>query len=182
MKNVFLEGKRIYLRPIEENDLRGNYVSWLNDEEVNQYNSHHVFPYSLEQGLDFIQKSQKDKDTLILAVVTKRGNKHIGNISLQKIDYVSRSAEFAILIGEKKYWHKGYSKEASSLILSHGFKALGLLRIYCGTSSKNFSMQKLALALGMTLEGRRRRALFKNGQFVDILEYGILASEFKKNR
>ena len=182
MKNVFLEGKRIYLRPLEEKDLKDNYVSWLNDEQVNKYNSHHVFPYSLEEGLDYIKKSQKDKDILVLAIVTKQGDMHIGNISLQKIDYINRSAEFAILIGEKKYWHKGYSKEASSLVLLHGFKTLGLSRIYCGTSSKNFSMQKLALSLRMTLEGRRRKALFRNGQLVDILEYGILVGEFKNSR
>lgn len=179
MKNLFLKGKRIYLRPLEEKDLRGNYVSWLNDEQVNMYSSHHIFPYSLEEGLAYIKKSQKDRNTLILAIVVKRGNVHVGNISLQNIDYINRNAEFAILVGEKKYWNKGYSTEASSLLLSHGFNALGLLRIYCGTSSKNLSMQKLAISLGMILEGRRRKALFKYGQFVDILEYGILASEFE---
>lgn len=179
MKNIFLEAKRVYLRPLEEKDIEGNYISWLNDAEVNMYNSHHVYPYSLEEGRAYIKKSQKDKGNLVLAIVTKRGNAHIGNISLQRIDYVSRSSEFAILLGEKKYWNKGYSKEASKLLLAHGFNALGLLRIHCGISSKNLSMQKLALSLGMTLEGRRRKALFKGGQFIDILEYGILVSEFE---
>lgn len=179
MRNVFLEGSRIYLRPLEEEDLKGKYVSWLNDKNVNKYNSHHVFPYSLVEGLAYIRKSKKDRENLILAIVTKRGNVHIGNISLQNIDYINKNAEIAILIGEKKYRGKGYAKEAACMLTEHGFKSLGLSRIYCGTSSKNLSMRKLAESLNMTLEGKRRRAMFKDGAFVDIMEYGVLANEFK---
>lgn len=179
MRNVFLKSKRIYLRPLELSDLNGNYVSWLNDEQINEHNSHHVFPYSLKEGYHYIEKAHLSKDALVLAIVTKRKNKHIGNISLQNIDYLNRNAELAILLGEKEYLSKGYSKEASLLLLSHAFNALGLLRIYCGTSVKNKSMQKLAKKLGMILEGRRRKAMFKNGNLEDILEYGILADEFE---
>lgn len=179
MSSVFLNGKRIYLRPLENSDLNGNYVSWLNDEKVNNYNSHHIFPYTLVAAREYIKKSHIDKSILVLAIVLKRGEKHIGNISLQRIDYVNRSAELAILVGEKKYWGKGYSKEAVKLIISHGFNSIGLTRIYCGTSSRNLSMQSLALSLGMKQEGKRRKAIFKNGQYDDILEYGLLTAEFK---
>jgi ribosomal-protein-alanine N-acetyltransferase len=40
MKNPFLVGENIYLRPLDLNDLRGNYINWLNDSEVCKYNSH----------------------------------------------------------------------------------------------------------------------------------------------
>lgn len=178
MRNVFLEGKRIYLRTLEEKDLRGNYVSWLNDEQVSKYNSHHVFPYSFEEGLSYIRKSQKTKDTLVLTIIVKNGDVHIGNIALQKIDYVSRNAEFAILVGEKKYWNKGYSKEASFLVLNHAFRALNLHRIYCGSFKENVAMKRLTGFLGMRQEGLRRQAIYKNGKFNDVVEYGVLKSEF----
>jgi RimJ/RimL family protein N-acetyltransferase len=42
-------------------------------------------------------------------------------------------------------------------------------------------MQKLALKLGMKPEGRRRQAMYKNGKYSDILEYGILKTEYEKN-
>lgn len=171
-------GKNVYLRPLEEKDLQGNYVWWLNDEEVSRYNSHHTFPYSYSEGVEYIKKSSKTKDKIVLAIVLSNRNLHIGNIALQNIDYVNRNAELAILLGEKDYWHKGYSKEAAFLILKHGFDELDLNRIYCGTSSKNIAMQKLAISLGMIQEGIRRKAFFKDGQYTDIVEYGILSSEF----
>lgn len=179
MKNVFLKGKDIYLRPLEEKDLKGNYVSWLNDSEVNLYNSHHVFPYSKEEGLAYIKASKKNTNTLVLAIVTKTRNVHVGNIALQNIDFFNRSAEFAILVGEKKFWNKGFSKEAAKLIIEHGFTALNLNRIYCGLIKENIAMNKLALFLGMKKEGVRRQALYKGGTFHDIIEYGILRKEFK---
>jgi RimJ/RimL family protein N-acetyltransferase len=40
-------------------------------------------------------------------------------------------------------------------------------------------MQRLAEKLGMNQEGVRKDALFKNGVFVDIIEYGIVFKEEK---
>lgn len=178
MKTTFLTGKNIYLRPLEEKDIEGNYVAWLNDPEVCSYNSHHVFPYTHEGAKNYIKTVSKSPSAIVLAIVLKKNNMHIGNISLQNINYINRSAELAILIGEKKYWGRGYSKEAAYLIVNHGFQEINLHRIYCGTSAKNTAMQKLADFLGMKEEGRRREAMFKHNRFVDAIEYGLLSREF----
>ena len=178
MKNPFLIGERIYLRGLEEEDLNGNYIKWLNDSQVCRYNSHHRFPYDKEKGRTYIKYTQNTKDALVLAVILKENSSHVGNISLQAIDYINRNAEYAILIGDKDCWGKGYAKEASMIILEHGFMELNLHRIYCGTSSKNKGMQKLAVSLGMTQEGRRKEAIYKNGKFLDMVEYGLLKARF----
>jgi len=180
MKCPFLIGSRIYLRALTLKDLSGHYLNWLNDPEVCQYNSHHVYPYSQEAGKKYIQAASRSNTALVLAIVDQASDTHIGNIALQEMDSLARSAEFAILLGEKSYWGRGLSKEAALLLMTHGFVSLNLNRIHCGTSAHNKAMQKLALFLGMKPEGRRRQALFKNGQFVDLLEYGVLKSEFQK--
>ena len=102
----------------------------------------------------------------------------VGNIALQSIDPVSRSAEFAVVLGDRRCWGKGYSKEAARLILDHGFSELNLNRVHCGTAEGNRAMRKLAASLGMKEEGRRRQAFFKGGAFRDVLEYGILRNEY----
>ena len=178
MNNPFLIGERIYLRPLSLDDLNGNYINWLNDSEVNKNNSHHIFPYTKALAEDYIKAAYLEKDKLVLAVNIKDKDVHIGNISLQYIDLLNRNAEFAILIGEKEYWGKGYSKEAGYLIMRHGFVSLNLWRIHCGTFSDNIAMQKLAAYLGFKQEGLRREAFFKEGKFIDIIEYGILKTEF----
>ena len=182
MQQPFLKGIHVYLRSLQISDLDGHYINWLNDAEVCQFNSHHVFPYTREAATNYITQVNSSQAQIVLAVclpsIKGEADQHIGNISLQRINLIARQAEFAILMGDKTQWGKGYAKEAAALICQHGFKALNLNRIHCGTSEDNRAMQKLAAYLGMSEEGRRRQAHYKNGQYVDIIEYGVLSNEF----
>ncbi len=177
MKNPFLVGSTIYLRSIDESDLTPRYREWFNDAEVCQFNSHHRFPNYDENMRDYFESTIKSRDNLILAICDKSNDLHLGNVSLQDIDALNQSAEFAILIGDKTYWGKGVGKEATQLIVEHGFKQLNLHRIYCGTAEDNMGMQNLALAMGFKEEGRFRHALYKDGKFKDTLHYGLLSSD-----
>ncbi|MCW7471396.1 GNAT family N-acetyltransferase [Leptospira kanakyensis] len=173
-KNIFLQGNYIYLRALTESDLRGNYQFWLNDEEIIKYNSHGRFPYTLDQLKSYISSSIISNTNLILAVVAKDSDTHIGNISLNAINWIDRNAEIAFLLGERNYWGKGIMEEAGHLLIEHAFKSLNLHRIHCGTSSENLGMQKLALKLGMKEEGIRKEAIYKVGKYFDIFEYGMI--------
>lgn len=174
MKDIFIEGEQVYLRALNENDLDGNYVNWLNDAEVCKYNAHHRFVNTKEKTKSYINSVNNSNTNLVLAVCYKEDNTHIGNISIQNINYIDSSAEFAIVMGETRYHGKGLAYEAASLIINHAFATLNLHRVYCGTSSENTPMQKLALKLGMEKEGHQKEAMFKSGKYVDILLYGLL--------
>jgi [ribosomal protein S5]-alanine N-acetyltransferase len=174
----FLEGERVYLRGLVESDADGPYPTWFNDAEVCRGNSHHVYPYSPQDAVSYIARVAGARDSLVLAVVMREGDQHIGNIALQQIHPVYRSAELTIVIGDRQAWGKGYAGEAARLICGHGFMAMNLARIGCGTFEDNTGMQRLAERLGMRQEGRRRRAAFKQGRFVDVIEYGVLQDEW----
>lgn len=176
---AFLTSERIYLRPLLLTDTQGPYPQWFNDAEVCAGNSHHVFPHTPVGAEDYIRRVNESRDTLALAIVLREGDRHIGNIALQHIDWVSRSAEFAIVIGDKEAWHKGYAAESGRLLCSHGFSALNLHRIGCGTFDNNEGMKRLATSLGMREEGRRREAIFKDGRYLDVVEYGVLRAEYE---
>jgi RimJ/RimL family protein N-acetyltransferase len=175
---IFLEGKRILLRPLTKNDLTPVYLQWLNDEEVTRFNSHATFPNTQEKMEAYYNSLQDNNRNVVLAIVEKTSNRHIGNIALQQINWISKNAEFAILLGDKEFWGKGMGEEAARLIVEYGFKRLNLHRIYCGTVHGNEGMKKLAQKLHMSEEGRRRQAIFKNGTYLDIIEYGVLNEEF----
>jgi RimJ/RimL family protein N-acetyltransferase len=177
---AFLRGERLYLRPLLASDSQGAYPEWFNDAEVSAGNSHHVFPYAPDSAASYIRGVEASRDTLALAIVLIQGDKHVGNISLQRIDWVSRSAELAIVIGEKGAWNQGYALESSALLCSHGFQAMNLHRISCGTFATNEPMKRLAISLGMTQEGVRREAAFKNGRYLDVVEYGVVRAEYER--
>lgn len=171
--------KEVSLAPLTPTD-EDLVLSWLNDKTVCHYNSHGVFP---------AERFTPNDKTLRLGIIGKRSFNTvniychtpdlIGVIALQKINWVERSAELAILIGERGSHRKGVGTQAARLMVQHGFDNLNLHRIYCGTHQDNIGMQKVALAIGMTEEGRRRQAFYKHGCYADIIEYGILKEEFE---
>jgi ribosomal-protein-alanine N-acetyltransferase len=175
---VFLQGSGIYLRALTEADCDGPYLSWFNDAEVCRFNGHHRFPYTRAAALSYVNQVSGSPDDLVLAMVEADSNRHVGNVSLLGLDYVSRNAEFAIVIGERDCWNKGYGKQAARLLLDHGFLTLDLHRVYCGTAADNLAMRKMAVSLGMREEGCRREALYKRGQCIDIIDYGVLKQEY----
>lgn len=178
INKAFLKGDRIYLRQLEESDVNENYYIWLNNKEICKGNSHARFPMSKESISQYVKELNDAREKLVLAVIEIKTDKQIGNISIQSIDYINRTGEFAILLGEKSAWGKGYGEEIGKLIIAHVFNNLDLRRIYCGTFSTNIGMQKLAIKLNFRQEGLRRKAIYKEGQYLDILEYGLLREEF----
>ena len=177
---AFLLGENIYLRPLCIEDSEGPYISWFNDEEVCRGNQHHTYPYTLDDAKEFILTSHDKKhEKLILAIILKNENIHIGNISLHNINPIVKSAELSLIIGDKSYWGKGIGKEACKLICDHAFNSLNISRISCGTFEPNIGMIKIAQYLGMKKEGCRRNAAFKNGKYIDVIEFGVLKEEYK---
>ncbi len=179
MYTPFLSGNAIDLRAILEEDLTERYRDWFNDEEVCAGNSHHRFPYYGESMREYYERVIRSSAHLVLAIVDKATGAHIGNVSLQDIDPINRSAEFAIVIGEKEHRGKGVGKEAMRLIVTHGFRELNLHRIRLGTYDNNASMRRVAEALGFIEEGRERSAIWKGGAWRDVILYGLLAEEWK---
>ncbi len=175
---AFLNGPTIYLRGLRDEDAEGGYPGWFNDAATCAGNSHHVYPYGREQALAYIRESRERRDRLVLAVVLRDGERHVGNVALQDIHPIHHSAEFAVVIGDPAARGKGVGFEAAWLLCAHGFNTLNLHRIACGTFANNTAMLALAKRLGMREEGRRREAVFKEGRWLDVVEFGVLRDEF----
>jgi len=165
-----------FVRAMKESDLAGAYPTWFEDQDVCRDNSHGKFFKTLAYFNDYFQQLN-NSDRLVWAICHEASG-HIGNICLQEISFINRTAEFAILLGDKQHWKKGVGLLADKKLLEHGFNKLNLERVYCGTAATNEGMIRLAEVLGMVQEGTRRQHLFLNGKWVDLLEFGLLRSEY----
>lgn len=176
----FIEGDKVCLRPMHPSDAVKSYPDWLNDEEVCKYNSHHVFPYTEQEALNHIREWSGSKRAIVLAIIANVEDqyRHIGNIALQRINYINRSAELSIIIGVKDAWGKGYGTEAVALMLRHAFYALNMHSVYLGHAAGNVGMARIAAKLGMMNFGIARSVVFKDGEYIDVYLYDILKSEF----
>ena len=177
MKIMFIDGERLYLRPLEESDLECC-MRWINNSEVLQFLGR-KHPMGRAQELQWLADQYKREDRFNLAIVLKDGDRHIGNCGFYSIDLGNRNAHFGILIGEKDAWSQGYGSEATKLVVSYGFKQLGLHRIELEVYSFNERAQKAYEKAGFSLEGTKRESYYGNGQFHDTHVMSILESEWR---
>ncbi|HXZ29959.1 MAG TPA: GNAT family protein, partial [Dehalococcoidia bacterium] len=105
--------------------------------------------------------------------------KPIGSCGLHEINAKDHNANFGIVIGERDYWNKGYGTEATRLVLDYGFQELNLHRISSAAFAFNERSIRLHKKVGFREEGRLRQAMFKNGQYHDEVQFGILREEWK---
>ncbi len=173
-RGIFLDGKHIYLRPISIEDLDGNYINWLNDPVVCRYNRHARFPSTKEAIRQYLEKISHSTTDIVLAIAEKNTHKHIGNVSLSRINWVDRNAELSIIIGEKEVWKKGYGTEACRLMIAYAFETLNLHRIYAGTHEDNIGFQKIAKNLEMKIEGRSIENVYKDAKYADTIWFYAL--------
>ena len=167
MKNL-----KVHLRPLDKSDLNERYLSWVNDFEVIKYMETGTFPVrmeNLEQYYDFMTNSPNH---LILAIMV--GQEHIGNITLNDINWIHRIANLGIMIGDKDYWGKGYGIEAIKLMTQHAFSKLNLHKIWLSLWDDNTAAFMTYKNAGYKKEAELPSELCRNGKYHNRIYMGII--------
>jgi ribosomal-protein-alanine N-acetyltransferase len=175
----FIEGDTIYLRALSMNDVSEEYLSWLNDEETTRGLASGVFPSTTEELTRFVEGVINNKNTVMFAVCDKTNDKHIGNIKLDQFDWVSRTCELGLLIGDKNYWGKGIGTEVCRLTLTYAFTDLNIRKVSLAVYENNPSAIRVYEKLGFVQEGRLRKHVFEGGSYYDKFYMGIFQEELK---
>lgn len=178
MQSHFMTGEKLYLRGLKKEDLRGNMFNWGNDCEVTHYMFMGLVPNNIElmeEEHDKLIHSEKD---IVFAIIDKKSDTHIGNVGLYTINWVTHSAEYRIIIGEKEFWNKGYGTEAANLILHYGFNKLNLNKVWLGVNADNKAAVKAYEKSGFIREGALREEIYRNGKYYDAIRMSVLRREF----
>ncbi len=182
MRPRFLDGRLIYLRGISEDDLKSGMAYWSDDREVTRYLFRGAFPADLGQMLRQRQATLENPNEVELAIVAKEGDKVVGTTGLHCINWISRNAEFRILIGEKEFWNLGLGTEAAQLMAAYGFEMLNLHKIWLGSAASNRGATKSYEKAGFVREGVLRDDTYRNGVYYDTMRMSLLKSEYEDQR
>lgn len=170
---VFLEGNKVNLRTIEEDDLeflRDN----INNPEVRTYLTMRK-PVNLEQERQFFENVISDDKDVHLAICNEE--EIVGVISLEENQKEIRVAEIGVWI-DPEYHKNGYGTEAAELITNYGFEELNYHKVIARAYEKNEGSNKIWKRLGFTKEGTLRDHIYRNGEFEDANVYGVIENEW----
>ena len=177
-----LRGKKVLLRAVKRSDI-SHFLKWFNAPEVIQYLDMYLPMTEMaeEKWIEDMATRGRAGTDVHFTIESTDGetSRPIGTVGLHRISPKDHSALFGIAIGEKECWNKGYGTEATRLILDYGFLQLNLHRIWSGAFAFNERSVKLHMRVGFVEEGRQREANFKNGEFHDMVMFGILRDEWE---
>ncbi|MDP7393095.1 MAG: GNAT family protein [Alphaproteobacteria bacterium] len=177
MSRLFISGEGFYLRGVEADDLEA-YGRWLDDSRVTEFLEMGSKPSRQSDRDAFWHTSQEADDAVVFMICDKASDRPVGTCGLYLIQWVCRRAQFNILIGEPDFWDKGFGRGATSALLEYGFRTLNLESIQLGVNAENARAIRAYENAGFIHEGRRRRFVYCNGQYNDVLLMSVLRDEY----
>jgi RimJ/RimL family protein N-acetyltransferase len=104
----------------------------------------------------------------------------VGSIGIfPQADIHEKSAEIGYWLSEK-YWGNGIIPKAIKDIVDYGFKTFDIVRIYARPFSTNKGSQRVLEKAGFEPEARLKKALYKNGEYMDELIYSKLKKQTER--
>tara|TARA_S200000501_G_C20766456_1_gene718536 strand:- start:559 stop:1089 length:531 start_codon:yes stop_codon:yes gene_type:complete len=149
--------KIIDLKILTESEVSKRYHYWMNDKNVLKYTAQFGSKHSIKDIINFVREKRKSKNEFLYGIFISNQNnsfkEHIGNIKLGPINFRNLSADVSYLIGEKKYWGKGYATLAVNKIVKIAKKKFKLRKLQAGHQKNNLGSSKVLLRNKFKLEG-----------------------------
>ena len=179
---VLLEGPRLQLRPPAAMD----FPAW---RELREASRDFLVPWepswpadataamAFRQRLHYGKREWKTDQSYGFLIFRREDGRLVGGVTLGQMRRgVAQAASLGYWVGAP-YQRRGYMTEALTLLIEHGFGAMGLHRIEAACLPENAASRGLLLKLGFREEGRARQFLRINGRWQDHMLFALIASD-----
>jgi RimJ/RimL family protein N-acetyltransferase len=174
-----LEGERVRLRPVNEDDLP-HFVKWLADPDVRRWLAAVGEPPTLDDEYEWYEDQRANPDGVLWSIETLDGDL-VGSTGLRLAPHAER-AELGIAIQDKHRWGEGLGTDAVRLVVEYAFSELGLHRIELHVDEENERAIRCYEKCGFVREGLLRDHRRIDDRYSNTIQMSILASEWKPSR
>jgi ribosomal-protein-alanine N-acetyltransferase len=157
-------------------------VEWINDHDVTQLLFTGMRPANIELLTQQWEQDQRSQNEIAFAVCDKETDAFIGTTGLYRIEWVMRTAEFRIFLGNKKFWNRGIGTECTKLMVIYGFDKLNLNKVCLGVNADNCGAVRAYEKAGFVREGILRQEQYRNFRYYDVIRMSVLRSEYEQFR
>ena len=154
MYNPYIVGKHVYLRHPTEEDARGAWHEWISDEETTKYLVDRFWPNSLDQQLDFLAGLSRSRERLVLSIVDKETDTHIGVCNLSLMNWAHKYCNLSLIIGDKEFRRGFHAFEACALLVRAAFLRLNMNTVTCAYAEGNEIISKVLEVMRFKPAGR----------------------------
>jgi RimJ/RimL family protein N-acetyltransferase len=176
----YLTGELCSLRGLDKDDASEKYLSWLQNPNVADLTYANQFPPTVSGLASWVDQFQKSSNSAGFAVIAKDTDQHIGNATLNGINWVTRYADLGLMIGDPDYIDREVISDVWTSVINYAFGNLGLRRLFAGILTPATEYIEAINSLGFTKEGVWRQQSIVSGQYVDEELFGLLVDEWPK--
>jgi diamine N-acetyltransferase len=176
-RTPFLIGQRVYLRPLEREDLP-LLRRWANDPEIRRLTGE-VTPMSQAGADEFFERVKTDRDRVWFVVALEENDRVIGEAGLLRMFHPWRTTDLSLIIGEKDAWGRGYGREAILLLLDYAFGYLSFHRVAVGVVGFNQRAIRFYEKVGFQREGVQRDGYYCDHAYHDFVMMSVLQDEYR---
>lgn len=177
-------GERVTLRTAEPEDAPFLQRAWANPRiRYPQHGGEIRNQDAVEE--DFERHFSEDGDELLLVCLddddagpgapSDDGTHPIGMVRAGGPDWARSELAFFIV---PEVQGEGYGREAVALVIDYLFRTDSHPAIWAQTFAHNDASRGLLESLGFTQEGCARKAIFVDGKYRDLTQYGLLREEW----
>lgn len=167
-----LAGNVIFLRKLEIDDLDRTW-HWLHCPDVYRKIGVQV-PFSKTEQQQWFRQMETANDKLVFAVCLRETAEHIGNVSLDTIDWRHRNARLSAFLGDAETRGKGYGSDAIRTLVAYAFQFLNLHKVWCKTDADDHRLLRLYEKIGFRSEGLLLEHEYRGGTYIDKRVFAIV--------
>ena len=172
---TMLSDDLIYLRKLEESDLHRTW-KWINNPDIFIAIGVHV-PITKTSQKQWFNALNISDSKIVFAICIQEENQHVGNVSLDLIDFRHRNARLSIFVAEPGMRGKTIGTRAMRLLIKYAFDFLNLHRLYCKTTAGSENVLNFYKKLGFRVEGQLREHEYIQGCYVDKIMLGLVRND-----
>lgn len=160
-------GQRVRLRPVQKSDLDMLNL-WKNDEDTYMYLGGGFNPISIDQQVTWLDSLIDMTGKNRRFIIENFNEESVGMVGLYEINWVHRTCEIGIYIGNRNARGKGYATEACQLLEKYAFEYLNLRKIKLLVVSDNTVALNMWIKLGYCEVGELKKERYIKGKYCGV--------------
>jgi RimJ/RimL family protein N-acetyltransferase len=182
---VIVRGKRVSLRTLAPSDL-ASLSDWAEDPFIERMVGSEflrTYRHVYDKGPAFYEAVVTDESQVAFIVEANQGFPHpVGLVRLFNIHLLEGYAFLETIITDVRALKKGFGVEAARLICCYGVDVLSLRRYEAKVYAYNVLSMNSLKKNGFRQEGVLRGAGYQDGEYCDVVVFGLVGAEVDAER
>ncbi len=186
MQTQLFEEKDVRFGPIDHETHPDVESRWTYDTEFMRLmeldSVHPLSPVMVKKQYEAIEKEMaEEQDLFYFTIRALEDDRFIGKALIEYVDWSTGNGYIRLGIGEPEFRRKGYGSQVLNLLLGYAFGELNLIHVTAVVPTYNQGALRLFQKFGFVEESRRHNALYSDGEFWDVIGFGLLNAEWRES-